>query len=325
MARAIEGWERRIGRRLRLRDLDILLTVVRSGSMARAAQQLAVSQPAISKSITDLEHVLGVRLLDRSSRGVEPTLYGSALVRRGVAIFDELRQCVGEIEFLANPTMGDVRIGCPEGVAVTVLPAAIGQLSRTHPDIVLHVIPLNPLTADIRELRQRNVDFLVGRITQPFEEDDLSAEILFDDPLVVVAAAQSSWARRRKLELAELVGERWILPPSVGLGAPVSQAFRAKGLEPPRATVVSFSMFLREALLNTGDYLTVLPVSMLRFFAGKGAAKALPIELGASARPVAIVTLKDRMLSPVGQIVIDTLRSAVGSTGRSSSSATKRS
>src|SRR2546425_12076877 len=107
-------WENRIGRRLRLRDLHILSTVVQWGSMAKAASHLAMSQPAVSEAIASLEAALGVRLLDRTPHGVEPTLYASALLRRGLVVFDELRQGVKEIEFLADPTVGEVRIGCIE-------------------------------------------------------------------------------------------------------------------------------------------------------------------------------------------------------------------
>src|ERR1700704_4704774 len=100
-----QGMER-TGRRLKLRDLRILMTVVECGTMGKAAARLAGSQPVVSKAIADLEHALGVRLLDRSRRGVEPTPYGRALIKRGVAIFDEMRQGIEEIEFLSDPTAG---------------------------------------------------------------------------------------------------------------------------------------------------------------------------------------------------------------------------
>src|SRR3954454_8728493 len=99
-------WVDRIGRRLKLRDLHILLAVIEHGSMAKAANELAISQPAVSKSIADLEHTLDVRLLERWRNGIEPTAYGRALVQRGIAIFDELRQGVEELDFLADPTKG---------------------------------------------------------------------------------------------------------------------------------------------------------------------------------------------------------------------------
>src|ERR1700726_3356549 len=98
-----QGTER-IGRRLKLRDFRILMTVIECGTMGKAAERLAISQPVVSKAIADMEHALGVRLLDRSQRGVEPTPYGRALIKRGIAIFDEMRQGIEEIEFLSDPT-----------------------------------------------------------------------------------------------------------------------------------------------------------------------------------------------------------------------------
>jgi DNA-binding transcriptional LysR family regulator len=130
-----EHWDARIGRRVRLRDLHVLLTVVQRGSMAKAAQHLSITQPAVSKSIADLEHALGVRLLDRGPQGVEPTPYGKALVRRGLTVFDELRQGIGEIESMAEPRVGQVRVGCPETLAATLLPPVVERLSKQHPGI----------------------------------------------------------------------------------------------------------------------------------------------------------------------------------------------
>src|SRR6202521_4316298 len=109
----------RIGRRMKLQDLHILMTVIQVGSMGKAGQRLNISQPAISRSIAELEHALGVRLLDRHRQGVEPTEYGRALLDCGVAVFDDLRQGVKNIEFLADPAAGEVRIGCNPLLATT--------------------------------------------------------------------------------------------------------------------------------------------------------------------------------------------------------------
>src|SRR5258708_24305411 len=111
----------RMGRRMKLQDLHVLMTVVQSGSMGKAAQGLGISQPAISRSIGELEHALGVRLLDRHRSGIEPTEYGRALFECGVAVFDDLRQGVKNIEFLADPTAGEVRIGCNPSMAASLV------------------------------------------------------------------------------------------------------------------------------------------------------------------------------------------------------------
>ena len=130
-------WDERIGRRLKLRDVNILLAVVQWGGMAKAARRLAVSQPVVSKAIADLEQALGVRLLDRDRHGVEPTAYGRALLDHGLAAFDELKQAVKKIESLADPTVGEVRVGGTPPMVEAVLPVVIARLYRHHPRLTI--------------------------------------------------------------------------------------------------------------------------------------------------------------------------------------------
>src|SRR5262245_33858648 len=137
MPRKID-WESQIGRRLKLRDLHVFSTVVQRGSMAKAARQLGVSHPAVSEVIADLEHALGVRLLDRSAQGIEPTVYGDALLKRSVAVFDELKQSIRDIKFLSDATTGEVRIGSLEGPWFTLLPEVIRHFSQQYPRIQVH-------------------------------------------------------------------------------------------------------------------------------------------------------------------------------------------
>src|SRR5215472_2739444 len=132
-------WEGRIGRRVRLRDLHVLFAVVQHGSMAKAGAYLGTSQSAISQAIAALEDAVQVPLLDRTPRGVEPTIYGAALIRRGQSAFDELRSGVQDIEFLADPGTGEVRIACTETVAAGLLPAVIDRFASRYPRVKLHV------------------------------------------------------------------------------------------------------------------------------------------------------------------------------------------
>src|SRR5262249_55995269 len=118
-----------IGGRGKLRDLHILLAVAQAGNMSRAADRLAVSHPVVSKTIADLEHALGVRLLDRTPHGAEPTAYGRALLSCGTVVFDELRRGVQEIAFLSDPTVGDLRIGSAAPYVDGLVPAVIVRLT----------------------------------------------------------------------------------------------------------------------------------------------------------------------------------------------------
>ena len=138
-------WSDRIGRRLKLYDLHIFDIVAETGSMGKAAERLAISQPSVSKAIADLEQTVGVRLLDRSAKGVEVTPYGRALLNRGLAAFNELTQGIKDIEVLANPSIGEIRVGCPEAIACGLLLAVLARFSVQYPCVSVNVYAANNL------------------------------------------------------------------------------------------------------------------------------------------------------------------------------------
>ena len=297
----------RIGRRLKLRDLRILMTVVECGTMGKAAERLAISQPVVSKAVSDIEHAVGVRLLDRSQRGVEPTPYGRALIKRGIAIFDEMQQGLEEIEFLSDPTAGEVRIGATEPVAAAIVAPVIDRLSRQYPRMRFHVLATDGDTL-LRALEARNIELVVSRIAAPIT-DDYSLEILFHDALVVVTGAENPLARRRGVTLADLIYEPWTMGPrDTNFGSLQADGFRAAGLEPPRLTVTTISNSLRSELLGTHRFLSVVPGFSLVLPRRRRGLKALPVKLPDTRKPVAIVTLKNRSLNPAAQMFIERVR-----------------
>src|SRR4051812_45030887 len=198
----------RARRGLKIRQLEILLAVADTGSMAKAATRLAISQPGISRAISDMEHALGVTLFDRSTQGVAPTQYGRALVKRGIAAFDEIDQGVKDIEFLADPTAGEVHIGSSAALSEGVVLAVINRLSRQYPRVVFHVT----IVQGIDQLRERKLELGFLQLSGLAREEDIDLELLFEDPLVVVAGTENPWAHRRKIKLAELVNEPWMWP-----------------------------------------------------------------------------------------------------------------
>ena len=298
-------WGRRIGRRLRLRDLHVFSTVAECGSMAKAAAKLGVAQPTISQVIADLEHTYGVRLFDRSPRGVEPTVYGRALLKRSIAAFDEIKQSRRDIEFLANPTVGELRIGCVESLSATIVPQLILQFSQQYPGVLVQIDDLTAPATDFQGLRDRKYDCMLVRLTinPPPDEhlmDELKAEVLFDDRLVVATSGSSAWARRRKIDLAELVDEPWIFPPHGTWNfVCMAEAFEQRGLALPKPALVSFSVTLRTRLVAAGPYLTTFANSVIKLNACYYNLAILPITLPIQPWPVVVVTLKHRTLSPV--------------------------
>ncbi len=295
-------WSERIGRRLKLRNLHVFMAVADRKNMAKAADSLSISRPVVSKTIADLESTLGVRLLDRTKKGVEITPCGRALLKWSLAVFDDLRQSVNEIEHLADPTAGELRIGCSESFMVGLLPTIIDRLHRRHSRLTFHVVTAVSGERLLRVLRERDVDLIFGRLTLPMADEDLTVDTLVNVAPVVVAGAKSKWARRRRIELAELINENWVLyDPASAAASLHERMFRAAGLQVPRAVVTCASVQMSTALAATGRYLTICPATALRFGAGRLGVKALPVNLPELPRAVGIVTLKGRTISPVAE------------------------
>jgi DNA-binding transcriptional LysR family regulator len=298
-------WESRLGRRLRIRDLYILSTVVKSGSMAKAARQLAMSQPAVSEAIANLEAMLRVPLLERSPKGIKPTIYANAILKRSVAVFDELKQSVKDVEFLADPTVGEVRIASTESIACSILRPIIQKFSLQHPRVV---VQLNDIitthSLELQALHDRRLDLVFTRMMKPPGEDpfakDLNIEILYNEELAIAVGSRSPWAARRKVNFADLANEPWILTgPNTWAYAAIENAFHECGLKMPALSLVTFSVHLRADLLADSALITVFPKSFLQFNADRFSLKILPITLPPRPWPVIIATLKHRTLSPV--------------------------
>src|SRR5215470_8131097 len=268
----------RIGRRLSLRDINLLLMVIEKRSMSKAAAELAISQPVVSKAIANMERILGVPLLDRSPTGIEPTAYGRAIAKRGVAAFDELRQGVKDIASLLDPTAGEVRIGCSGPLAGGIVATSIRKLGSRYPKISYHVVD-GDLTTLQRELNDRNIELAIGRIQEPFASDHTQIEKLFDDRLVVVAGRRNKWFRRTAIKLGELRNEPWIFPYGTAVASLVAEVFRAAGVDAPRATVASRMARLNDNLLASGRFLTMFPESVIRLADGHMPFKILPVAL----------------------------------------------
>ena len=291
---------------------------MRAKSLARAAAQLHLTPPAVSKAISELEHTLGVRLLDRNRQGIEPTPHGRAFLRRGAAIFDELRQGVSELEFLSDPTAGEIRVATSEPIAAGPLPLVIGKLSRRYPRISIHVIqsPIASLqhsAPQYADLRERNVDLVFGPVVRRTADDDLAIEILFEDDLVVAAHIRHPCHRGRR-RLADVADQPWCLPALNSLvGLRCVEAFRTSGLDGPRRIVTAGSMQLQMGLVTTQNYLTMFPASLVRFGGKRFSIRALPIELPVEPRIIGIITLKNRTISPAAQLFVQAVREAVKS------------
>jgi molybdate transport repressor ModE-like protein len=298
-------WNERIGRRIKLRDLHLLEAAAQAGSLAKAARSLGMSQPAVSYAIAEMEQSLGVPLLDRTSQGVIPTAYGRVLLERSVAVFNELRQGLSEIEFLADPAGGELRLGTPQPM-LGVTTAVIDRLAKRYPRMTFH-LTVESTHILLRELRQRGIELVLSRMLVPLAEDDMSVDILFQDQLAIIAGKDNPLLRRRAVKLEQLMGEQWALPPPDGWLQPLMRkAFAGHGLDVPRATVNTLSTSAVSMLVAQGPFLTIHPETMLHMPHEHPLLRALPIELPTTRTPVALISSVNRSQSPVAKLFVET-------------------
>jgi DNA-binding transcriptional LysR family regulator len=302
-------WDRRIGDRIRLRELRILHTVVRSGSMAKAAAALNMTQPAVSQAIALLEAALGVPMLERSPAGVTPTEFGEAMLRRTLDAVDALSEAVREVAALADAAGGEVTVGASESyIAGGTLARTILALGQRYPRMRIHVAESNTAAMDFADLRERRVDIMLGRAAITGLPDDIQADVLLNEPLRVVTGAQHAWARDPAITFADLADKPWVLAPqATAVHELVSSAFRTEGAAMPPVSITTWSMVLRLQLLSAGDYVTAFPDSLVRANAERWNLFVLPLTLGRSL-PVAAFTLKSRARNRAMQAFIATAR-----------------
>jgi DNA-binding transcriptional LysR family regulator len=299
-----------VARRVTLRELRLLLAVARSGSMLKAATEIGLTQPALSKSIAELERTVGVRLFDRTNRGVTPTPHGEVLLRRAAGVFEELRQAVDELGSLTDANRGELRIGGTPTMCAGLLPRIISAVRSNRPRFQFHVAELESgkLASDIVG---RSLDLGLGRGHVIGDNDQLAFERLFDDRLFIVAGAQHPLAGRRSITLEETARHPWVLPPAAGpVTAHLEGEFRRQKLHLPESPVTTMSMLVRYELIATNSFLTVMYGSVLRFGNAPRSLRVLPVDLS-SGIPIGIFHLKNRTLTPAAEVFIQATRELV--------------
>src|SRR5512144_2144493 len=250
--------------RAKPRQLALVIALSERGSLRQAAAAVAISQPAATKLLSDLESVLGVSLLERHTWRMRPTIYGEALVRHARSVLADLDEARAEIAALAAGATGKLRVGGVTGAVPRLLAPAITAVRRGAAGVRVFVL-VNSNDVLAAALRQGTIDAAIGSRPSIDDLSDLDVSPLGDEPLAIVARADHALARVHRVALRALVPLTWIVQPADGpLRHAAGALFARARLPMPVDLVETVSIVATLALLQQSDAVSLLPVDLAR-------------------------------------------------------------
>jgi DNA-binding transcriptional LysR family regulator len=308
VARVVPDWYLRS--RLKIRQVLLLVALDEHRNMHRAATGVAMTQPAATRLLGDLERQLGLRLFERSARGVAPNAYGESLVRHARSILATLDHARDEINAISEGTTGKVVVGALLVAAPVLVPRAVARFKARHPN---HTVLIRDGTAAdlLPALRRGELDLVVGRVSSDVPGEGLKFEAFYSEPMLVVARDGHPLGRRRALKLSELAQWPWVVPtPEAPYRRRLDAAFRQAGVEPPRRIVESLSVLVNKMLLQETDMLGVMPLTVAKQYAVLGIVRIMPVKLPPPSGPVGVITASGRPQPAAATDFLQSLREA---------------
>jgi DNA-binding transcriptional LysR family regulator len=303
MIRSIKGLHR-----ASIRQLQMIISVAECGTMVGAAERVNLTQPAVTKAVRELEHDLGVKLFERSNRGVTPTVYGEVLVRRARMVMSQLAQASEEIEGLSTGMGGRVVVGTLLAGAAWLVPVSAGRLRERRSGVQVSIVE-GTNERLIPMLLHGELDFIVGRLSEIRYTDGLTQEALYDENMILVARPGHPLDDGKVKTTRDLVDCEWILPPGdTTLRRQIDQAFLADGLEPPNVVVDSVSLQANRVLLRSTDLVCVLPETVVADDIAEGTLIQIPTRKQRGTGPVGVSTRAEQDLSPTADAFLAILR-----------------
>lgn len=303
--------ERPLATRLKLRQLTLIVALADRRSLRQAASDVAITQPAATKLLRDLEDAVGLPLFTRHAWGMAPTAYGDALVRHARGLLTGLGEARDELSALAAGATGALRVGGVTGAVPGLLAPAIRRIQHERPGVKVFVL-VNTSEVMMAALRQGTLDLAVCPLPADADVSGFEVTALAGEPLRIVARAGHPLARRRSVPFAALAEVTWLMQtPDSPLRRDVDAMLGAAGLRAPAAIVETVSIVATIALLQGSDAITVMPQALARHYARFGMVKELPVRVSTPISRYELVTRARRELSPAAQAFVVALRGSI--------------
>jgi len=302
--------ERWITRKFRLRHVELIAELYDSRSILKAARRLSLTQPTITKALQDIEATLGLRLFERSNRGLAPTAYGEIFARHAKIVLAQLRHAAEELEGLRDGFSGKVAVGTLLAASASVLPDAIALLKKERPGVAISVA-VGTYDILVPSLLVGDLDMVLGRMPEEGRNRALIYEEFYAEPVCLVVRRGHPLSRKRRLGLRDLSNEAWLLPlPETTLRRQIERAFLEANAPLPRNIIESVSILTNRALLRKSDCIGVMPYHVALDDVQQGLLALLPVKLKSIESPVGAIVRAPGQLPPAAAALLECLRIA---------------
>lgn len=299
-----------LGVNLKARQLRLLVALDDFRNLRQVAANSYVTVPAVSKALGELEKGLGMKLFERTMRGLRPTIYGECLVGHARTLLADLNQTADELKALQSGVAGKIHIGALPTLISTLLPRSLALLKQSTPGANV-LISEGRMSALLPELRRGELDMIVGRLPNKSDTSGLEEKVLFDTPVAFVTGPHHPLARKRKLQWSELTGFPWILPPPGSLlREPLENTFARHSIPMPSNYIETLSTHLIRSYLQISDAIAIYAGDLLRNVPDLAPISVLPLELSLITRPLGIIWNRDKSLAPSARLLLDCLAQA---------------
>ncbi|CUJ66420.1 Galactose-binding protein regulator [Achromobacter xylosoxidans] len=293
---------------LKLRHLQLLVTLDQIRHLGRTAEALSLSAPAVSKSLAEIERTIGFVLFQRSTRGTEPTSHGVVVIDFARRVLADYARAQSELDAVSAGSVGRAHIGAMVASIPALLVPAIAAMKREAPQATV-LIEEDDLKGLFRRLRLGEFDFLVGRLDPSYAAADLAMEALYSEPSCCVVHVSNQFAHRSVVQLAELATSNWVIPqPWATMRPRVELMFRLNGLSMPTDVVETASFLAMLSLLRARGAVTILARSVASAFEDEGVLKILPIDVPFVMAPIGIISLEGHKASAAATLMVKHLR-----------------
>ncbi len=307
--------DRALRSNIKLRHLQLVVALDEFRHLGKTAEFLRVSQPAVSKMLSEVEEMMALQLFDRSRRGTEPTMAGIALVRFARSVLASYEQTREEIRAYELGISGRTRVGVMVAAMPTVLAPAVEKLKQEAKEATV-LIEEGDLTHLLPKLRLGELDLFVGRLEPGYAAPDLVTESLYDDSMALVVRCGHDLAKRRQVSWDDVVKLRVVVPPPwASMRVKLEQQFFKHGLQPPVDVIETASFLVQITFVQDQDAVALMARSVAMHYEGKGLVSCLKIKLPVDVPPVGLIFMRGRPLTPISQKLVETMRSVAACQG----------